>query len=316
MDKVLISGGAGFIGSHMTAALLDAGHQVVVLDDLSTGKRSYLPKNENLMLVVADIRDPMSVRETFGHHPDIEQVIHFAAQSNVSVSLANPSDDAETNIIGTIHLLEEARRHDVKAFVYASSAAVYGLKNELPIAENAEKTPTSPYGVSKLSAEHYVEATGRLYGMSTGCFRFSNVFGPRQSAAPESGVISIFIHKLMNGETPVVYGDGEQTRDFIYVDDLVSGLTAFLNQAKKNTETIHSVYNLGTNTETSINEMISVIDRVLATSSVPSYRRARSGDIPFSRLDNSKMIEELAWEPLTDLEDGIRKTIAYYNKNA
>lgn len=316
MGQVLITGGAGFIGSHMTAALLEAGNEVVVLDDLSTGKRSYLPKNENLTLVVADIRDPMSVRETFGHHPGIDQVIHFAAQSNVSVSLANPSEDAETNIIGTIHVLEEAKRHDVNVFVYASSAAVYGLKEELPILEEAEKTPTSPYGVSKLSAEHYVEATGRLYGMSTGCFRFSNVYGPRQSAAPESGVISIFIDKLMHGETPTVFGDGEQTRDFIYVADLVRGLMSFLDHAKAQTEAIHSTFNLGTNTETSINEMIQVIDRVLGTASTPSYRKARSGDIPFSRLDNRRVMQNLSWQPETTLEEGICKTIAYYKEEA
>ena len=317
MGKVLVTGGAGFIGSHMTRRLLEDGEEVIVLDNLSTGRRNYLPNHGQLSFVVGDIRDPFSINQIFQHHTDIDQIVHLAAQSNISVSLANPAEDAEINILGTIHLLEEARKHGVKVFVYASSAAIYGRQDTLPVSEGAWKEPSSPYGVSKLASEHYVESIGKLYGMNTGCFRFSNVYGPRQSAAPESGVISIFIHKLVNRETPIVFGDGEQTRDFIYVGDLVDGVSQFLDQAKEAVHPLHQTYNVSTDTETSINDLLSVIDEVLGTASVPEYRKARAGDIPFSRLKNEKLSSAISWTPSTPLTDGIRETIRYHEtKNA
>lgn len=313
VSRVLITGGAGFIGSHMADLLLENGVFVVIFDNFSTGEYSNIQKHQLCRVVEGDIRNEADLNRLFSDYPDMDTVIHLAAQSKVGQSLTDPQEDGNVNIIGTINVLEAASRHGIKHFAYASSAAVYGDVMDLPVTEETPCRPLSPYGISKLAAEYYVLSYGVRLGIHTGVFRFSNVFGPRQKAGTESGVITIFIDSLLNGQPPTVNGDGEQTRDFVFVRDVAHAIYDFLNENRHNESVQNSqdIYHVSTNFETSINSLLMQLQSLVNSELSPVYSKERPGDIRYSRLANDKIKQSLGWSVKTDLISGLEQTVNY-----
>ncbi|OYD08044.1 SDR family oxidoreductase [Paludifilum halophilum] len=302
--KVLVTGGAGFIGSHIVDQLLAGGYRPVVVDNLSTGSENYL--RSEVPFYRMNIQDERLSEVFRAERPDA--VIHQAGQSSVSLSIENPAGDAETNILGTIRLLEGCRRYGVKKLVYASSAAVYGNPQYLPIDEKHPVSPLSPYGISKYTPETYLQAYRDLYGLSYTVFRYANVYGVRQVPHGEGAVISIFIDKLLRGEPLTIFGDGEQTRDYIYVEDIASANVAALEKADGET------LNIGTGISTSINELIRVFEKTLGRKIDRAHGAERPGDIKYSYFDNTRALRLLDWAPKTDLESGLKRTFEYYSQ--
>ncbi|WP_248927316.1 NAD-dependent epimerase/dehydratase family protein [Paenibacillus hamazuiensis] len=302
--KILVTGGAGFIASHIVDELIRLGHSVAVLDNFSTGKREYA--NPEARLYEADIvKDPLGAVFS-GFKPEV--VIHHAAQIDVQTSIKHPSLDAEINIVGTIKLLENCREHGVRKIVYASSAAVYGTPEYLPVDEKHPLKPLSFYGISKHTPEHYIEAFAHLYGLDFTILRYANVYGIRQDPKGEGGVVSIFVDKLLSGEKPVIFGSGEQTRDFIYVKDIVSANIAALDRGSR------GLFNISRNEQTTVTELLRIMCRQLEKPFAPEYRPPRPGDIEHSRLDNTAALRELAWSPKYSLQEGMQETCSYYAK--
>lgn len=300
--NVLITGGAGFIASHLVDSLLHAGHQVSVVDNLSTGNYDYLPPNAELFQT--NILDEQLDRAFMACRPQI--VFHHAAQIDVQTSMKKPDFDAMTNIVGTLKVLECCRKYGVKKIVYASSAAVYGVPELLPITEDHRKKPISFYGVSKFSPERYIELFSDLYGLDYTILRYSNVYGIRQDPKGEGGVISSFLSKLLLRENPTIFGDGEQTRDFIYVKDVVSANIAAITKGYRGT------YNISCNSQLSVNRLLQLMCSIMDRPFEPQYESPREGDIIHSRLDNTKAIHDLRWRPSHDIESGLTETINYY----
>jgi UDP-glucose 4-epimerase len=303
--KVLITGGAGFIGSHVAAAHLERGDEVVVLDDLSSGKRENVPAGADL--VVLDVRDPAAaalVRER-----GFDLISLHAAQVDVRVSVADPRRDASVNIIGLLNLLEAAREAEVGRVLFVSSGGVvYGEPERRPTAEAAAKLPESPYGVSKLAGEQYLYYYHRTHGLEYAALRYSNVFGPRQDPHGEAGVVAIFSTRLLRGEPLTVYGDGEQTRDYVYVGDVVSAnLVLASAPLPRATSLDDRGFNVGTGTETSVNQLAEILMRASGGRGAVQRASARSGELLHSSLDAGKL-RALGWEPRTSLEDGLRQT--------
>jgi UDP-glucose 4-epimerase len=309
MDKILVTGGAGFIGSHVVDLLIEQEKEVIVVDNMSTG--SYENLNKDVKLEETDITDNLGLNEVFNKHKDINGVVHLAAQSKVGPSVEDPGTDANINIQGTINLLELCRKNNINSFVYASSAAVYGHAEQLPITESAETNPLAPYGVSKLAGEEYVKAYGRLYGMNVFALRFANVFGPRQSPHTEAGVISIFIEQLLQGKRPVIFGDGKQTRDFIFVKDIAEAVVHCLTNKDKPASD-NAVYNVSTCSETSIDHLLSNLCEIMEISNNPRFEEERPGDIKFSYLDNSRLTTAFNCHPKVTIKKGLEETIRFY----
>ena len=254
--RILITGGAGFIGSHLAEHLLAAGNSVRVLDNLSTGKRENLPAHPQLEFVQGDIRDKRLVSESVH---GMDAIVHLAAVASVQASVDDPVGTHETNFDGTLNLLEVARKERIRRFVYASSAAVYGDNTRLPLAEDEILNPLSPYAADKLAGEFYLRFYHAKYGIETTAFRFFNIFGPRQDpSSPYSGVISIFIERVSRGEPVTVFGDGRQTRDFVYVGDLVK----LLAQALSGTQTAGQVINVGRGKQCSLLELLATLEKL------------------------------------------------------
>ena len=306
--RALVTGGAGFIGSHVVDALLERGHEVVVADDLSTGREANIAAaiEQGVTLAVGDIRDAEFVAGLLRRERP-EMVFHFAAQIDVRVSVSNPRLDADVNVAGTINMLEAARRSGVRRFVYASTGgAIYG-EGTSPLAEEAPIRPISPYGQAKYAAEGYCDLYRRLHGVSTINMRLANIYGPRQDPL---GVIAIFCGKLLRGERPVVYGDGGQTRDYVYVADVArAALAASASDAQ-------GAYNVGRGEETSVLELVGWLRRlgrelgVLGRSSFePDFAAERRGEIRRNSLDPAKARAELGFEADTALDDGLRRTL-------
>ncbi|WP_026691442.1 SDR family NAD(P)-dependent oxidoreductase [Alteribacter aurantiacus] len=316
MKNVLVTGGAGFIGSHVVDLLLEKKAKIIVMDNLSSGSlRNLEHVASEIAFYEGDITNKEDVEAVFQQHSNIDSVVHLAAQSKVGPSIENPEEDANININGTINVLEVSRKFAVKSFVFSSTAAVYGDVGHLPILEDQSTEPLSPYGVSKLSAEEYVKAYGRLYGMEVTNLRFANVYGPRQSAATESGVITIFIEDLLSRKTPVIFGDGEQTRDFIYVLDIAGAILAIL-YGRSNERNKQALYNVSSCSETTILTLLDVICKDMGEAFSPSYQEERKGDIKRSCLDNGKLVNAYDWKPQTSLQEGIRETVQYYKRIA
>ena len=296
---VLVTGGAGFIGSHVAEGLAARGEDVVVLDDLSSGKRENLP--EGIELVEGDIREPLD--ELFARvQPTI--CFHLAAQIDVRVSVARPDHDAEINVLGTVNLLQTALEHGTKVVFSSTGGAIYG-ECERPAPEEAPRMPIAPYGTSKLAAEEYLATYNRLHGTKHVSLRYGNVYGPRQDPHGEAGVVAIFFNKLRDGETPKVFGDGSQTRDYVYVGDVVR---ATLAAAERD----GGVYNVGTGRETSVVELLELCQRIAGTSLDPELAPPRPGELQRSVLDPSRAVDELAWRPERSLEDGLRETWEFF----
>ena len=300
--KVLVTGGAGFIGSNIVDRLIEKNFEVVIIDNLSTGKKEHI--NEKAIFYETDICSK-NIENIFDKE-NIEVVIHTAAQIDVQKSINDPIYDCKNNIIGTLNILEACKKYKVNKLIYSSSAAVYGQPEYLPVDEEHPINAMSGYGISKHTPEHYIQMYADIYGLNTSILRYSNVYGPRQDPKGEGGVISIFVDKMLDNDNPIIYGDGEQTRDFIYVDDIVSANIAAINKSQ------NEVYNISCNTKNSINDLAKIINNILNTNYSPIYKKARPGDIRHSVLDNNKALNSLAWKPQYDLEQGLKETITYY----
>jgi UDP-glucose 4-epimerase len=294
--RVLVTGGAGFIGGHSCRLLMARGHEVVALDDLSHGKRETVP--QGVRLVVRDVRATDVLQ---GEKP--EAVLHLAAQMDVRKSVADPLFDASVNVLGTLNLLEAARRAGAKRFVFASSGgAIYGEQETFPASESHPRRPASPYGVSKLCGEEYVAHYALAHGMSTLSLRYANVYGPGQDPLGEAGVVAIFLHKMLGGHDPIVNGDGEQTRDYVHVEDV----------ARINCDALESgiggALNVGTRRETSVNELAGLLARACGFSGAIRHGPAKPGEQRRSSIDASAARAQLGWEPRMALEPGLAQT--------
>ena len=304
--RILVTGGAGFIGSHVVRALLAENHEVTVLDNVSTGIWEHVPQGE-VHCWTMDIRDERARREIAQSHFD--GIIHLAGQTMVDVSIRDPYFDADENLMGTVNILEAARKSGVRRVVFASTAAVYGdvAQNRLPLVEETPLLPLSFYGFTKMAVEHYLNLYQRNYGLSYVALRFANVYGERQGDTGEGGVISIFAKRIAAGKGITIFGDGEQTRDFIYAGDVAQGILAALKTEQVNTE-----YNLSTQTETSLNELVRLFGEAAGREIVPEYAPVRAGDIKRSMLANEKARKGLGWNPQVSLKEGLSRTYEYF----
>lgn len=303
--NILVTGGAGFIGSHLVRHLLAKGEQVTALDNLSTGLAENLPPEAKLVEMDILDEDLPKVVATGA----FDAIVHLAAQTMVDTSIKNPLLDTRENLLGTVQVMEAARAANVKRVIFASTAAVYGdvKEDDLPVREAQPTLPLSFYGLSKLSVEKYLEMYENLYGMEYVVLRFANVYGERQGDGGEGGVISIFAKAVAEGRDITIYGDGEQTRDFVYAGDIAEGIWAALR-----TEEVNAAYNLSTQTETSLRELVSLLAEIRGREIVPKYGAEREGDIYKSMLSNSRARRGLDWQPATTLADGLRRTYEYF----
>ena len=288
--RAIVTGGAGFIGSHVVDALLARGDEVTVVDDLSTGRREYL--DPRARLVEHDIREPFDI--------DADVVFHLAAQADVGTSVERPIFDAEVNVLGTLNVLEAARGTGAAVVFTSTGGAIYG-DVERPATEDAPLRPVSPYGMAKLAAEGYVAGWSRTHALETTVLRLANVYGPRQSAALEGGVVAIFLERMADGRETTIFGDGEQSRDFVYVEDVVRALLAAAARGK-------GIFNVGTGVETTVNRLHELCRMVAGAEDEPEHGPPRTGDARRSVLDASYAAQELGWRAETSLEDGLRMT--------
>jgi UDP-glucose 4-epimerase len=296
----LVTGGAGFIGSHLVERLLAAGWRVRVLDNLSTGKRSNLPQHERLEFVEGDIRDAQTVQRAV---QDIGAIAHLAAVASVQASVDDPAGTHASNFDGTLNLLDAARRTGVTRFVYASSAAVYGTSAPLPVKEDSRLDPLTPYAADKLAGEHYLGFYGRQFGINGTAFRFFNIYGPRQDpSSPYSGVISIFVERLLARREVTIFGDGNQTRDFVYVGDLADVLAEALGR----TDLSGAVINVGRGKEASLLDLLGELESLSGRQIARNLGPARSGDIMRSCADVTRLQASFGRLPATGLHAGLR----------
>lgn len=303
--RVLVTGGCGFIGSHIVDKLLEEKHDVYVIDNLVTGHKGNVL--HNIPIMDCDINSDM-VDEIFENFKP-EAIIHHAAQVSVTNSVNDMLYDETVNIHGTLRLIEAARKHNVKKIIFASTAAVYGNTVTLPIDLNHPTEPMSPYGVSKLSVEYYLKMAQKLFNIEYTILRYSNVYGPRQDANGEGGVIAIFSDCLAQNKAPFIYGDGEQTRDFIYVEDVASANVKALTMGH------NEILNVSSGSQISIRELFETMKEASGQKIDAIYKEERHGDIRNSVLCNEKTKQALNWSPETSLLEGLRKTLNFYNEN-
>jgi len=304
--RSLVTGGAGFIGSNLVDALLDRGDEVTVVDDLSTGRRSNLDEavERGAELVEADVRDAAALSDLFTRARP-ETVFHLAAQIDVRVSAAQPRLDADINVGGTISALDAARAADARRFVNVSTGgAIYGEGQQLPAPESHPVAPEAPYGQSKFAAEGYCELYRRLHGLSTISLRLGNVYGPRQDPLGEAGVIAIFCGRLRAGEPPLVYGDGLQTRDYVFVGDVVAAvLAAAASEAD-------GAFNIGLGREVTVLDLVAALGSLSDEPFEAEHRPERPEEVRHIALDSARAHEALGWEGKVELADGLARTLA------
>jgi UDP-glucose 4-epimerase len=306
--RALVTGGAGFIGSNLTDALLARGDEAIVVDDLSTGRRENLDQAlaNGATLVEADIRDRAAIEEIAGRERP-EVIFHLAAQIDVRKSIADPAFDASINIGGTANVLEAARAAGVRRVVFSSTGgAIYGEGEgqQLPLGEDAPLAPEAPYGQSKFGGEGYLSLYERLYGLSTIPLRLGNVYGPRQDPLGEAGVVAIFCGRLREGRQPTVFGDGKQTRDYIYVGDVVAAMLA----AAESEAT--GPVNIGTGVETDVLELVSALGELGGNGDFePEFAPPRTGEVARISIDPARAASELGWTPQMGLKEGLRVTL-------
>ncbi|HEX4464103.1 MAG TPA: NAD-dependent epimerase/dehydratase family protein [Solirubrobacterales bacterium] len=306
--RALVTGGAGFIGSNLTDALLARGDEAIIVDDLSTGRRENIERAlaNGATLVEADIRDRAAIEEIAGRERP-EAIFHLAAQIDVRKSIADPAFDASINVGGTANVLEAARAAEVRRVVFSSTGgAIYGEGDgqELPLGEDAPLAPEAPYGQSKFAGEGYLSLYERLYGLSSVPLRLGNVYGPRQDPLGEAGVVAIFCGRLREGKQPTVFGDGKQTRDYIYVGDVVS---AMLAAAEAETS---GPINIGTGIETDVLELVSALGELGGGGNFePEFAPPRTGEVQRISIDPARAASELGWRAEMDLKEGLRVTL-------
>lgn len=302
--KVLITGGAGFIGSHILAQLQGRRDMdVVVFDNLSSGSKEHVPAG--MELVEGDVCDEAAVDALFTDH-HFDAVVHLAAQTMVPFSVDHPVEDCQINLEGVLHVLEACRTHGTEHILFSSSAAVYGDNLNIPLKETERLVPTSPYGVTKMTTEHYLRVYHELYGMDATVFRFANVYGERQGEKGEGGVVSIFCKLLSQHQGITVFGDGNQTRDFVYAGDIAQAIIRALPLKGYHT------MNVSTGQETSLNDLIRSFEKAVGYTVPVQYTAPRTGDILRSVLSNEALKRDLGFVPEMDLEEGIRRTYDWY----
>ncbi|WP_320672277.1 NAD-dependent epimerase/dehydratase family protein [Patulibacter defluvii] len=311
--RTVVTGGAGFIGSNVVDALLDDGHAVTVLDDLSTGRRENLDPalERGATLVEVDVRDaPALDAAVAAARPEL--IFHLAAQIDVRRSVEDPAHDATVNVVGTVNLLESARRHGVRRVINTSTGgAIYGTADVVPTPESAPERPLAAYGTSKLCAEQYCAWYARLHGLSTATLRLANVYGPRQDPLGEAGVIAIFCDRLLAGEAPTIYGDGLQTRDFVFVGDVVRA------QLRAAASSLTGTVNVGTGRATSVLELVDAVAAAGEAAGIDArfaptaFDAPRAGEVVDSCLDVRHAADALGFTTATDLVDGLRRTLEW-----
>ena len=303
MSKILVTGGAGFIGSNLVDKLIDSGHDVVVIDNLFSGKKEYL--NPQAKFYQIDINDGDKVADVFSKEL-FNYVYHLAAQIDVRRSVDDPVFDNQINIVGALNILKNCRNYEVKKIMFASSGgAIYGFPEKIPTPETSPTYPVSPYGINKLSFEKYLNYYYRVYNQPYIAFRLANVYGPRQYKGGEAGVVSIFINNIVNDNVSHIYGDGFQTRDYIFVDDVVRAFMSGLDND------IIGEFNVGTGTEKNLLDIIFAIESSYNSKMKLEYLPAKAGEERFSCLDYSKIKSVLNWEPKIDLNTGIDLTVKW-----
>jgi UDP-glucose 4-epimerase len=312
--KVLVTGGAGFIGSHIVDSLIDDGCEVIVVDNLSAGKEENIHSRAHFRRL--DICSP-ELSDVFTAEK-IDWVVHHAAQIDVRKSVDDPRYDARVNIGGLLNLLENCRRHHVQRFVYASSVGIYGEPAVLPVTENTPKNPLSPYAVSKWAAENYLFCYYRIHGLQYIVLRYSNVYGPRQSIGGEAGVVAVFIGKMLAGETATVFGNGEQVRDYVFVGDVARANLLALRKMD-NLPPAHSIddraYNIGTGTRTTVNALYRRLQKMTGCPGEPFFGEERKGEIRIMLTNIQKVKKELGWKPSIRLAAGLARTVEYWQRN-
>ena len=304
MKTILVTGGAGFIGSHLVDGLIAEGHHVIIVDNLSTGSRKNL--NPKAVFYEEDIRHTDALDRIFADE-QVQIVFHEAAQTLVPYSMEHPKEDAELNIMGLINVLDMCRKYHVEKIIFSSSAAVYGDNLNVPLKEDQPLMPTSFYGLTKVTAEKYIQLYHDVFGLSYAILRYSNVYGERQGSHGEGGVVYVFSKALAQGKDLTIFGDGEQSRDFIYVKDVARANIKAMDAAVPS-----GIYNVSTAIETTINALKEIL---LYFSRVPvqvSYADARGGDIYRSALDNTAAKQVLQWKPATKLLQGLQTTYSYF----
>ncbi|MDO8886545.1 NAD-dependent epimerase/dehydratase family protein [Candidatus Oleimmundimicrobium sp.] len=304
--KILVTGGAGFIGSHIVDTLIGEGHEVVVVDNLSTGFKENV--NSKAKFYEMNIVDRALSKIFDEEKPDI--VNHHAAQIDVRKSVSDPIFDAEQNIIGSLNVIENSVKYGVKKLIYASTGgALYGEIENPPADENHPISPISNYAVSKCAVEFYLLVHAKLHGLNYTTLRYANVYGPRQNSLGEAGVVAIFARQLLMNEQPTIFGDGSKTRDYVSVFDVVEANKLSL------TKGYNGIYNIGTGVETSDKEVFDIVAQVVGVKAEPKYAPVRPGEVNHSSLDSAKVGRELGWKPKISLKDGVANTVAYFRKH-
>lgn len=303
--KVLVTGGAGFIGSHLVDRLVQEGHEVIIVDNLVTGKRRNI--NRAARFYKQDIQSWRLERVFRNERPNV--VMHLAAQMDVRKSVEDPMFDAQVNILGTLNVLQQAVKHGVRKVVFSSSGgAIYGEQEMYPAPESHVTKPLSPYGLSKLCGEQYLSYYQRSSGLQVVSLRYANVYGPRQDPEGEAGVVAIFIQKMLNNEQAVINGNGRQTRDFVFVEDVVEANLAVMGPETQGT------YNVGTGAETSINDLFRILVQHTGSTCKEVHGPAKKGEQARSVIDSTRLRHELSWEPKGELSEGLKKTVEYFRE--
>ena len=304
--RILVTGGAGFIGSHVTDAFIAAGHHVAVVDNLATGRRARV--NREAVFSAVDLRSSRLAAVFERERPEV--VAHLAAQAAVRRSVSDPLFDASVNILGGLNLLDCCRRFGVRRFIYSSSGgAGYGETDVLPTPEDHPTRPLSPYGISKVTLEMHVAAWEQTFGISGISLRYANVYGPRQDPEGEAGVVAIFCHRLLTGQTPIINGDGEQTRDYVYVEDVAAANLRALACAD-----VTGCVNIGTGVETSVNELYRRLAGAAGARTAPHHGPAKSGEQRRSCLNPGLAKRVLGWAPTVTLADGLARTFEFFKQ--
>jgi len=306
--RILVTGGAGFIGSHTVDAVVGAGHDVAVLDDLSAGRREQI--NPAARFHAADLRDAAAVNAIAEReHP--ETIFHLAAQMDVRRSVADPPFDAAVNLVGFLNLIEAARRNGLRRVIFASTGgAIYGEQQAFPCSEDHSLNPLSPYGVAKLATEKYLHFYQAEYGLRYVALRYANVYGPRQDPHGEAGVVAIFCGRMLAGQPVTIFGDGEQTRDYVFVADIVRANLAALGAE------VSGAFNIGTGIETSVNRLYRELAAAAGVDREPVYAPRRAGEQSRSAISPARAAERLKWRPAVTLAEGLKQTFAFFKQRA